>query len=189
MATSKAGRITFTEEASQAGFGYLKGECKWAELLTPGQFGTFGVKLYGDEVAEMKEELEALQASAAKEIDELGKKYTLADIYKQDEEGKQFLAFKLPEKDYEGNENKITFYDVVGKKQPDFDSLVGNGSTIKIKYRIAPYFMASTKMIGISFKFYAVQILDLKEYSGGDSGFTDESSGEAPFDTTGGEDF
>ncbi len=185
MATTKAGRITFTEEASQAAFGYLKGQSKWAELLAPGQFGTYGVKLYGDEVAEMKEELEALQASAAKEIEELGKKYTLADIYKTDEDGKQFLAFKLPEKDYEGNENKITFYDVSGKKQPDFDSLVGNGSTIKIKYRIAPYYMASTKMVGISFKFYAVQILDLKEYSGGDSGFSDETSGDAPFDTEG----
>ena len=189
MATIKAGRVTFTEDASAAAFGYVKGECKWAELLSVGLYGTYGVKLYGDDVLEMKEELEAMQKSAAKEVEELGKKYQLADIYKEDDEGKQFLAFKLPENDFDGNPNKITFYDAAGTKTPDFDSLVGNGSTIKIKYRISPYYMASTKMVGISFKFYAVQIINLKEYSKGDEGFSDETSSDGAFGAEDGEDF
>ena len=58
MATINKGKVTFTEAASEAKFGYLKGEAKWAELLKPGMYGTFGIKLYGDEVLELREELE-----------------------------------------------------------------------------------------------------------------------------------
>ena len=94
----------------------------------------------------------------------------------EDEEGVKHLAFKLPENDFEGNPNKITMYNVSGKKVDDWDKLVGNGSTVKIKYRIAPYYMASTKMVGISFKFYACQVITLVEFKKQDSGFGDETS-------------
>ena len=95
MATIKAGKVTFTEEASEAKFGYVKGEAKWAELLTPGLYGTYGIKLYGDEVVEMKEELEALRDSAYDEVIELGKKANKADVLKQDDEGNYFVGFNL----------------------------------------------------------------------------------------------
>ena len=190
MAKLEKGRITFTEEASQGAFGYVKGTCKWAELLTVGQFGTYGIKMYGDEVAELKTELEAMQDSAFNEVIELGKKATKADLYKVDEEGNEFLAFKLKELKFDGTPNKIAFYDAGGNQVNDWDKLVGNGSTVKIKYRIAPYYMASTKMVGISYNFYAVQVIDLKEFGGkGDSGFGDETDGSAPFDTEESEDF
>ncbi len=190
MATINKGKVTFTEAASEAKFGYLKGEAKWAELLKPGMYGTFGIKLYGDEVLELREELEAMQDSAFKEVEELGKKAIKADLYKEDEDGKEFLAFKLKETKFDGTPNKITMYDVGGNKVDDWDKLVGNGSIVKIKYRIAPYYMASTKMVGISYNFYAVQVIELKEYSGGgDSGFGDETSSDAPFDTESNEDF
>ena len=181
MATIAKGRVTFTEEASEAKFGYLKGTCKWAELLTVGMYGTYGIKMYGDNVVEMEEELKAMQDSAAKEVDELGKKYELADLFKADEDGSKFLGFKLDESKRDGTPNKITMYDAGGTQVDDWDKLVGNNSTVKIKYRIAPYSMSSTKMVGISYKFYAVQVIDLKEFkSKGDNGFGDETSDGGP---------
>jgi len=186
MGKLEKGKIKFDTEAA---FGYLKGEAKWAELLTVGMYGTYGIKLYGDDVIELGTELEAMQKEAAKEVDELGKKYELADIYKEDEEGKKFLAFKLPENDFEGKANSITMYDVAGNKVPDWSELVGNGSTVKVKYRVAPYYMSSTKKVGLSFKFYAVQVLKLVEYSGGgESGFGDET-GSGPIEAADGADF
>ena len=76
-------------------------------------------------------------------------------------------------------------YDAGGNKVVDWDKLVGNGSVVKVKYRVAPYYMSSTKMVGISYSFYAVQVINLVEFSQGDSGFGGESGGgsDAPFDT------
>ena len=185
MATVNKGKVTFTEAASEGQFGYVKGTCKWAELLQVGMYGAFGIKMYGQEVDDMSVTLQAMQDSAYKEVEDLGKKAIKADLFKEDEDGKQFLGFKLKETKYDGTPNKISFFDAGGNQVNDWDKLVGNGSTVKIKYRIAPYYMASTKMVGISFNFYAVQVIDLKEYSGGgDSGFGDETDGQAPFDTT-----
>ena len=182
MATIKAGKVTFTEAASQGQFGYVKGTCKWAELLAVGMYGTFGIKMYGDNVIELEEELKAMQDSAFNEVEELGKKAIKADIFKEEDDGTKFLAFKLKETKFDGTPNKVTFYDAGGKEVPDWDKLVGNGSTVKIKYRAAPYYMASTKMVGISYNFYAVQVIDLKEFSGGgDSGFGDETSDSGGF--------
>jgi len=183
MAKMTKGRIEFTEEASQAAFGYVKGECKWAKVLEADDYGNFSISLYGDGIVEMEEELKAMQESAAKEVEELGKKYQLADLYKEDSEGNKFLGFKLPATNFKGEDNKIDIYDASGKKVDDWDKLVGNGSIIKLKYRIAPYYMSSTKMVGISYKFYAIQVINLVEYSAGDQGFGDETSGDAPFDT------
>ena len=183
MATIKAGKITFTEAASQGQFGYVKGTCKWAELLQVGMYGTFGIKLYGDNVVELETELAAMQDSAFKEVEEVGKKAIKADLYKEEEDGTKFLAFKLKETKYDGTLNKISFFDAGGAAVPDWNKLVGNGSTVKVKYRVAPYYMASTKMVGLSFSFYAVQVIDLKEFSGGgDSGFGDETDSQEPFD-------
>ena len=183
MAKTIKGRVEFTEAASEAVFGYVKGTCKWAELLTVGQFGTYGIKMYGEAIEEMKEELDAMQSSAYDEVIELGKKAEKADLYKYEDDNTAYLGFKLKEEKFDGTPNSITFYDAGGKKVEDWDKLVGNGSTVKIKYRIAPYYMASTKKVGLSYTFYAVQVIDLKEFTQGDSGFGDETSGDAPFDT------
>jgi len=189
MATIAKGKVTFTEEASEAQFGYVKGEAKWAKVLDIDDYGNYSISLYGDQVLELKEELESMQKSAAKEVEELDKKYELADLFKTDNDGVQFLGFKLPEKKFDGTDNKIDVYDGSGKKVDDWDQLVGNGSTVKLKYRIAPYYMGSTKKVGISFKFYAIQVINLVAYTAGNSGFSDETSDDAPFDTTTNEDF
>ena len=180
MAEIKKGRVVFTEAASEASFGYVKGEAKWAKVLDIDDYGNYSISMYGDQVVELKEELESMQESAAKEVEALGKKYDLADILKTDGDGKQFLGFKLPENDFEGKPNSITIYDAGGKEQSEWDSLIGNGSIVKIKYRVAPYYMGSTKKVGISFKFYALQVIDLVEYTQTDSGFADETGDDAP---------
>jgi len=182
MATIVKGKVTFTEEGSEAQFGYVKGEAKWAKVLEVDDYGNYSISLYGDQVAELKEELESMQKSAAKEVEELGKKYELAPLFKTDNDGKQFLGFKLPEKNYQGEDNHIDIYDAGGNKIEDWDKLVGNGSVVKLKYRIAPYYMGSTKMVGISYKFYAIQVIKLVEYTAGDRGFGDETD-KTPFDT------
>jgi len=188
MAKINKGRVTFEKEASEAQFGYVKGTCKWAELLSVGLYGTYGIKLYGDAVVEMETELQAMLDSAYDEVRELGKNATKAEVFKEDEEGTKHLAFKLPENDFEGNPNKITMYDAGGARQDDWDKLVGNGSTVKIKYRIAPYYMSSTKVVGLSYKFYACQVIDLKEFTQGESGFGDET-GDGAIVADDGEDF
>jgi hypothetical protein len=190
MATISKGRVTFTEEGSQAAFGYVKGEAKWAKVLEVDDYGNYSISLYGDQVAELEEELKAMQESAAKDVEELGKKYVLADLFKEDNDGNTFLGFKLPEEKFDKTPNKITIFDAGGNRVDDWDKLIGNGSLVKIKYRIAPYYMSSTKMVGISYKFYAIQVINLVEYTEGDSGFGDETGNGVPFDTSEeGEDF
>lgn len=188
MATLNKGKVKFDTENV---FGYVKGEAKWAQILELDMYGNYSVNLYGDAVVELKEEMEALRDEAAKEVEELGKKYELADVLKTDDEGKEFLKCKLPPENYEGKEQKVTMYNDNGNKVDDWDKLVGNGSTVKIKYMLSPYYMASSKMVGLSVKFYAMQVINLVEYSGGsDNGFGDETDDKAPFDEAkGGDDF
>jgi hypothetical protein len=188
MAKINKGKVTF--EKAEAQFGYIKGECKWAKVLEVDDYGNYSISMYGDEVVGLQQDLEELRDLAASEIAELGKPYEVADIFKVDSDGNKFLGFKLPEKDYEGNDNSIKMYDAGGNLVTDWDKLVGNGSKVKIKYRVAPYYMSSTKMVGLSFKFYAVQVINLVEFKQGDKGFGDETD-EAPFatDTTPDSDF
>ena len=170
---------------TEAVFGYVKGKVKWAHILTPNQFGTFSVDLYGKEVEELSDDvLSVLQSDGVKEVEAAGKKFLLADLYKTNEEtGEKYLQFKLKDKDFEGKDNNIKVYDAGGNLVPDWDKLIGNGSIIKLKYRAAPYYMNSTKMVGVSCRFYAIQIIKLEEYVGkGDSGFGDETSDEGEID-------
>ena len=180
------GRVKFEGEGAVQ-FGYMKGTAKWCHILKPNEYGYFGVDLYGEEVEDHITEFEALRDEAYEAVVAAGKKAMKADVYKEDDEGNKFISFKLPAKNYDGEDNKIEIYDVTGAKVTDtWSQLVGNGSIIKIKYRAAPYYMASTKMVGISYRVYAIQVIKLVEYKGAsDSGFGDESDGAAPFDTDG----
>lgn len=64
----------------------------------------------------------------------------------------------------------------LGKEAP----LVGNGSTIRVVSYANPYYMASTKTMGISHIWSKMQIIELVEFSGG-SGGTDEFDDEDGF--------
>ena len=173
-------------QETEAKFGYVKGKCKWAKVLEPGQFGSFTIDLYGEAVEEMFSEMEALRDEGAAEVEAAGKKYQVVDVFKEnDETGEKFIQFKLPETNYDGEPNKVKIYDVSGNEVTDsWEALIGNGSVVKVKYMAKPYYMASTKNVGISYKFYAIQVINLEEYTAGESGFGDET-GDAPFDTDG----
>lgn len=170
---------------TEAKFGYLKGNTMWAKILEAGEYGNYEVNIYPDEdtLNEFIDEMTALRGDAEAEVKEQGKPIQgLAEVFKEDNEGKRFIQFKLPETRGDGTANTIDIYDVTGTKVTDsWDKLIGNGSVVKVKYMAKPYYMASTKMVGISYKFYAVQVIKLEEYAGGSSGFGDESSGDEPF--------
>ena len=183
MAKAKQTQVITETEAH---FGYLKGIAQWAKVLEAGDYGNFEINLYpsGDSLNEHIKLFETIREDANKEVEAAGKQVNgLADVYKEDKEGNRFFSFKLPETDYEGRPNKIKIYDVSGTDVTDtWDKLIGNGSTVKIRYMSKPYYMASTKMVGMSYRFYAVQVIDLKEYAGGgDSGFGDETGEDNPF--------
>ena len=188
MAKIQKGKVTFENEGSEPIYGYVKGTCKWAKILEPDDYKKFSINLYGEDVENMEEMLTELRDSGAEEIEALGKKFNLMDVIKVDDDGKKFLSFKLPSKNFEGEDNSIKIYDASGKLVEGWDKLIGNGSVVKVKYRAAPYFMAGTKLtnnvgvVGVSLKFYALQVIKLVEYDS-DSGFGDETDSGAPFDS------
>jgi hypothetical protein len=188
MANAPKAVITETQPV----FGYVKGITKWAKILEPDQYGKYSVNMYLDDdtLEEQVNTFNKVVTSAMDEVVEAGKKVAgKAEFLKEDDDGKKFLSFKLDETKYDGSPNKIEMYNAFGQKVDDWDKLVGNGSTVKIKYMAKPYYMASTKMVGVSLKFYAMQVIDLVEYSGGgDAGFGDET-GDAPFDSDTSSDF
>ena len=103
-------------------------------------------------------------------------------------------------------EQKPALFDAKGKPLTG-EPKIGGGSTIKVCYEVVPYYTAIAGA-GISLRLKAVQVIELKEYSGGGGnaesyGFGEEEGYEAgdednapPFDTdetiaggdTGGED-
>jgi len=177
MAKINKGKVEFETEAK---FGYLKGSSKWAKILEADDYGNFSISVYPDEetLKHFEDEMKELQAAAVAELDDVGKKYMEADVIKEDDDGNKFVSFKLKEEGWEGKKNSIQIYDVYGNQVPDWDKLIGNGSVVKVKYRAAPYYMASSKMCGVSYRFYAVQVIKLEEYTQGDSGFGDETDGD-----------
>ena len=167
-------------------YGYIKGTAKWTKVLEVDDYGKYSINLYPEQeqLDKLLSELNIIQDAAKEEAESKGKKVVLvADILKEDNEGKSFLQFSLPELKGDGTPNKVDIYDVYGKKQEGWDKLIGNGSLVKVKYMFKPYYMASTKTVGLSKRFFALQIIDLVEYGGGDSGFGDETGGDTPFDT------
>jgi len=185
VATENKGKVVFGKD--DVHFGYIKGKCKWAKVLQPDNYGNFSISMYVDDTTldEHKELFNKMINDAAEAVKEVGKVVKgTADCTKEDKEGKEFFGFKLPAEGYEGKQNHIEIFDMYGKKVDDWDNLIGNDSTVKIKYMAKPYYMATTKQVGLSFRFYAVQIINLNEYSGaGSSGFGDETD-SAPFDNT-----
>jgi len=106
----------------------------------------------------------------------------VAHFLKKDKQGREFIHAKRKQYDVETLPPKI--YSVTGEEITDqFNEPVGGGSAIRAKVMIKPYYMPTTKTVGVSTKLLAVQIIKNKEFAGG-SGFTDESSQDnPPFET------
>ena len=106
--------------------------------------------------------------------------------------GNGIFKFKL--KDLEdrkerGDSTEIIVVDAKKNKLGKDAPLVGNGSVIRLVSYANPYYMASTKTIGISHIWSKMQIIDLVEYGGGGDDFddedgyeTDQVSGDNSFD-------
>lgn len=149
------------------------------------------------ELQALIEKLEAIQDKAFDEaVSEANamskKKITKADLYLEDAEGNIYLKFKqnavIKKKDGSTATVKIVHFDSKGKP---VDVNVGRDSVIRLSFTAAPYFMQSTKQVGLSLRPVAVQVIKLNEFGGSsaeDYGFSAEEEGyeafkeEAPFD-------
>lgn len=102
-------------------------------------------------------------------------------------------VFKFKLKDLEdrkerGDSTEIIVVDAKKNKLGKDAPLVGNGSVIRLVSYANPYYMASTKTIGISHIWSKMQIIDLVEYGGGGDDFDDEDGFETD-QVSGGNDF
>lgn len=122
-----------------------------------------------------------------------GKK--VADFFdvEYDDEGEETgrVIFKFKLKPFFGKENQYSqapkLFDAHGKRYDPLPN-VGNGSVAKIHGEMFPYYMESSKEVGISLRCNNVQVLELVEFSSGeDNPFADES-GDAAFGEDGGDD-
>ena len=104
----------------------------------------------------------------------------------ENEDGTVTFKFKMkakviPKKG-EPFEQQPALFDAKGKPLTG-ETKVGGGSTIKVCYEVVPYYTAIAG-VGISLRLKAVQIIELKEYSGGGGnaesyGFGEEEGFEA----------
>ena len=81
----------------------------------------------------------------------------------------------------------LTWFDAHGRKYSERPN-VGNDSVAKIHGEMFPYYMESSKEVGISLRCNNVQVLELVEFSGGDENPFSDESGEGAFGEDGGDD-
>lgn len=96
------------------------------------------------------------------------------------------LKAKVTPKKGDPFEQKPALFDAKGKPLTG-EPKVGGGSVIKVSYEVVPYYTAIAGA-GVSLRLRAVQIIELKEYSGGGNaesyGFGEEEGFEAGEDDT-----
>jgi hypothetical protein len=174
------------------GFGITspKGKALWCKVAEPDRMydpeGTLSTSLVCDPndptVQEFISQLEKLRDTVYDEIQEtLGAKAKAATkkpVFEEDEEGNAVFKAKLSGVDKrraEGRQHAIKVVDAKRNVLTDIP-LVGNGSDIRINVYANPYYMASTKQVGISLIWSKMQIINLIEYSsgGGNSDFDEE---------------
>ncbi|MCI4435841.1 MAG: hypothetical protein JHC33_03415 [Ignisphaera sp.] len=151
--------------------------CKWNEV---DNYGNFAVDLYlsKKDTDELIAKFEAIRDAAEAEVTEAKKPIKgLADVFKE-KEGKRYFQFKVSgDKLAEKGADKVTVFNVYGKEDKTFNALIGNGSTIKVKYMAKAYYMNSTKQVGVSLRLMSMQLIELVEFSSGGNDFGDESDG------------
>lgn len=126
------------------------------------------------------ETCETLGAAKAKGV-------TKAEVYTEefDQDGNETgnIIFKVKLKDLSdrasrGDSTEILTVDAKKNKLTMAEApLVGNGSVIRLVSYANPYYMASTKVVGISHIWSKMQIIELNEYSGGGGDDFDEEDG------------
>ena len=147
-----------------------------------------------DIVTFLDEQHEAAQAKAKKENPGKKIKEGTCPYEVDDDSGKVTVSFKLKAKVTPKNgdpfEQRPALFDAKGKPLQDVN--VGGGSKVKVAYELVPYYTAIAGA-GVSLRLKAVQVIDLKEYSGGASadafGFGEEDGYEAEDNSAAGNGF
>ena len=172
--------------------------CKHSELDTKfNAKGMYSTQLVcdpnDDTVKAFIERVEELRAVAYTETVETlggakGKAVKEKELYEDhfDRDGNEtgMIIFKLKMNniaDRKPGQNRIEIFDAKKVNLTGNCPDVGNGSKIRCAFFANPYYMASTKEVGISFLWTKLQVIELSEYSGGagagdfdevDGGFT-----------------
>lgn len=137
----------------------------------------------------LTEQHEAAVAKAKKE--NAGKRVKEGDLpFIENDDGTVTFKFKLKAKVTPKNGDsfaqKPALFDAKGKPLTG-EPNVGGGSVIKVSYEVVPYYTAIAGA-GVSLRLKAVQIIELKEFSGGGTaesyGFCEEEGFEASEDDT-----
>ncbi len=175
----------------------LEGTALWAKVFEPdtkfNPLGDFSINLQmpvADSV-EMSEKLEEIVQVAFKEAIEkdprlkntLSTQEVCQPVYDRDtgdDTGNVEFKFKLKAK---VQKRDGTYYEqqpavLDSKKVPmSKDTLIGNGSKVKVAFEPIPYVMSSTKKVGVSLRLKAVQVIDLVEYGNSATSVFDEEDG------------
>ena len=175
----------------------LEGKAAWAKVFEPdtkfNPLGDYSINLQMPEAdaATMCEKLEGLIQEtfkkAVKEKPPLKNSLTTQDVMSVvydretgdptgDVEFKFKLKAKVQKRDGSWYEQEPVVLDA--KKTPlTGDTLIGNGSKVKVAFEPIPYVMQSTKKVGVSLRLKAVQVIDLVEYGNSATSVFDEEDG------------
>ena len=175
-----------------------RGEALWCKVREPdyqynakGDYSTTLICDPNDETVQaFIEKLEALRDEAYEETKETlgakGKGVVKKDVYDEhlDEDGEDtgLIKFKFKVKDADDKDKAIRVVDSQRNTIKDIP-LVGNGSIIRCSAYANPYYMASSKTVGISLIWEQMQLIKLVEYSGGDDfeeedGYVSDDNGD-----------
>ena len=175
----------------------LEGTALWAKVFEPdtkfNPLGDFSINLQMPvaDAAVMSEKLESIVQVAFKEAIEkdprlkntLSTQEVCQPVYDRDtgdDTGNVEFKFKLKAK---VQKRDGTYYEqqpavLDSKKVPmSKDTLIGNGSKVKVAFEPIPYVMSSTKKVGVSLRMKAVQVIDLVEYGNSATSVFDEEDG------------
>ena len=162
----------------------IQGKAMWAKVHDPDtKFDANGIYSVSvlvpeEEAQEMCEHLDGLaKKKLAEEIKNNPKRkdLTLKTPYEQatDKDGNETgeIEFKIKAKaKFQSRDGKwFTQKPIVvdSKRTPmTRDTLIGNGSTVKVAFDIVPYAMMSSKTCSVSLRLKGVQVLNLVEYQG-----------------------
>lgn len=158
---------------------FVRGEAKWLYIKEPDDYDNWSLNLYGEEVEDLIPELVEYLAEAVVFAKEQGKEVkTVAEVYKTDQDGNKFI--KPKKKKYDEDTYPPKIYNITGDEvTEEFNKKLGGGTKVRVKLMVKPYYMGTTKTVGLSTKLIAVQVIKPVEYAGG-AGFDDESGGDTP---------
>lgn len=176
----------------------IKGFTKWAKVVTPdtkfNADGEYSIQVImpeadAQEIVESLEEIrDDFYKKTLEEKPKLKNSITLRGVYEEetdengDNTGNVIFKAKLKavitsQKTGKTYKQFVTIVDA--KKKPLQDANIGNGSIVKIAVEPSPYFIPSTKEVGVSLRLKAVQVIDLKEFGNAASIFDEEDGYEA----------